>query len=139
MHDLDKSILERRSVRGFLPDALVPNDTLKEVLQLAQHTPSNCNVQPWRVFVAEGARRDTLSQRLLAELDGGNFGNPDDRDKELGEFVTMVYEQDQPVVESQRPEELPENLSEEMHIGGIDTFSIDYRRWLLALADELEE
>jgi nitroreductase len=78
MHDLDKSILERRSVRGFLPDALVPNDTLKEVLQLAQHAPSNCNVQPWRVYVAQGARRDTLSQRLLAELDGGSFGNPDD-------------------------------------------------------------
>ena len=62
----------------------------------------------------------------------------DRREKELGDFVTMVYDQDQPVVESQRPEELPEDLSEEIHLKGVDTFSVDYRRWLLALADELE-
>jgi phenylpropionate dioxygenase-like ring-hydroxylating dioxygenase large terminal subunit len=68
-----------------------------------------------------------------------NFGNPENKDKELGEFVTLVYDQDQPVVESQRPEELPEDLSEEIHLKGVDTFSVDYRRWLLALADELED
>ena len=67
-----------------------------------------------------------------------DFGNPEEREKELGDFVTRVYDQDQPVVESQRPEELPEDLSEEIHLKGIDTFSVDYRRWLLALADELE-
>jgi len=67
-----------------------------------------------------------------------DFGNPKEREKELSDFVTMVYGQDQPVVESQRPEELPEDLSEEIHLKGVDTFSVDYRRWLLALADELE-
>jgi vanillate O-demethylase monooxygenase subunit len=42
-------------------------------------------------------------------------------------------EQDRVVVESQRPEELPIDLSEELHIKGVDQASIEYRRWLLEL------
>jgi vanillate O-demethylase monooxygenase subunit len=38
------------------------------------------------------------------------------------------------VVESQRPEELPIDLSEELHIKGVDRVSIDYRRWLGEIA-----
>lgn len=63
MYDLDKTICERRSVRGFLPQP-VPRDVLEEVLELAQHAPSNCNVQPWRVYIASG---DTL-EKLRAAL-----------------------------------------------------------------------
>jgi len=59
MYDLDQAIRERRSVRGFLPKP-VPRELLEEVLELAQHAPSNCNVQPWRVYVASG--------KVLAEL-----------------------------------------------------------------------
>ena len=43
---VDEAILQRRSVRGFLPDE-VPQTTLAEVFQIAQRAPSNCNVQPW--------------------------------------------------------------------------------------------
>ena len=39
------------------------------------------------------------------------------------------------VVESQRPEELPIDLSEELHIKGVDRVSIDYRRWLGEIAN----
>lgn len=62
---LDDIILGRRSVRGFLGDP-VPRETLIEVLGLAQRTPSNCNVQPWRAFIASGARCDRLRERLTA-------------------------------------------------------------------------
>ncbi len=70
MQDLDAVILGRRSVRGFKPDP-VPRETLLEVLSLAQRSPSNCNVQPWRVFVASGARCDRLRQRLVGALRAG--------------------------------------------------------------------
>ena len=63
MYDLDETILQRRSVRGFLPKP-VPRELLEEVLSLAQRAPSNCNVQPWRVYIASG---DTLA-RLRDDL-----------------------------------------------------------------------
>lgn len=42
---LDDVIRQRRSVRGLLHDE-VPPQLLREVFELAQWTPSNCNVQP---------------------------------------------------------------------------------------------
>lgn len=70
MHDLDQTILERRSVRGFLPKP-VPEDILHEVLNLAQRAPSNCNVQPWRVYVASGEALQTLRSALVEAATSG--------------------------------------------------------------------
>lgn len=64
MPSLDDLIRTRRSVRAFLPEP-VPAATIREVFELAQHTPSNCNVQPWRSFVATGAACDRLRARLV--------------------------------------------------------------------------
>ena len=50
----------------------------------------------------------------------------------------QVYEQDRGVVESQRPEQLTEELSAELHVKNVDTYSVAYRVWLLELAKELE-
>lgn len=65
MYDLDKAICERRSVRGFLPKP-VPREVLEEVLALAQRAPSNCNVQPWRVYIASGDTIERLRAALVA-------------------------------------------------------------------------
>jgi nitroreductase len=70
MHDLDQTIKERRSVRGFLPKP-VPRDLLEEVLSLAQHAPSNCNVQPWRVYIASGEILEDLRDALVAAAESG--------------------------------------------------------------------
>jgi hypothetical protein len=43
-------------------------------------------------------------------------------------------DQDRPIAESQRPEALPIDLSEELHIAGPDKASIAYRRRLAELA-----
>ena len=67
MYDLDQTIRERRSVRGFLPNP-VPREVLEEVLGLAQHAPSNCNVQPWRVYIASGNTLERLRAALLQEV-----------------------------------------------------------------------
>ena len=58
---------ERRSTRLFLRDKPVPRELLDEALSLAMRAPSNSNVQPWRVFIASGPRRDRLVEALLEE------------------------------------------------------------------------
>lgn len=70
VRDIDEIIRTRRSVRGFRPEP-VPHETLLEVLELAQRAPSNCNVQPWRVYIAEGERCERLRRRLVAALEDG--------------------------------------------------------------------
>jgi hypothetical protein len=42
------------------------------------------------------------------------------------------------VAESQLPEELPADLSEEMYVSGADQISVEYRRWLLEMVKEHE-
>jgi nitroreductase len=70
MYGLDEAIRERRSVRGFLPTP-VPRDVLEEVLGLAQRAPSNCNVQPWRVYSASGDALEKLREALLEAVTTG--------------------------------------------------------------------
>lgn len=57
----------------------------------------------------------------------------DEVDRRFVDFQELILEQDRPVVESQRPEELPVDLSAELHIRGVDRVSIEYRRWLVEL------
>ena len=71
MYDLDQTIRERRSVRGFLPRP-VARGVLEEVFGLAQHAPSNCNVQPWRVYVASGDVLETLRGALVEAVTTGD-------------------------------------------------------------------
>ena len=63
-----------------------------------------------------------------------NYDQDPAKDKDFVEFQRVILEQDRVVVESQRPEQLPIDLSEELHIKGVDQVSIEYRRWLLELA-----
>ncbi|MBR1194566.1 nitroreductase [Bradyrhizobium sp. AUGA SZCCT0240] len=62
---IDQAIRRRRSVRGFLPDE-VPEATLREVFELAQWSPSNCNVQPWTPHVVSGEALKRLREALVA-------------------------------------------------------------------------
>lgn len=78
MFDLDKTIVERRSVRGFIPDRTVSKDVIQSALELAQWAPSNCNVQPWRVFVASGPRCNRLREGLVQAISEGEPPQPED-------------------------------------------------------------
>lgn len=62
----------RRSIRGFL-DKPVPESLIREVLEDAQHAPSNCNTQPWNTHVVRGGKLKQLSQILHAKNDAGEF------------------------------------------------------------------
>jgi vanillate O-demethylase monooxygenase subunit len=54
------------------------------------------------------------------------------------EFNELVIGQDKPIVQSQRPQELPFDLSAELHVRGVDRVSLEYRRWLAEVAREVE-
>lgn len=65
-HNLEGTIRARHSTRRFLSTP-VPRELLNEALSLAQCAPSNSNIQPWHIVIAEGARRDRLKELLMAE------------------------------------------------------------------------
>lgn len=73
---LDEAMRTRRSVRGYL-DKPVPKEVLEQVFALAQWTPSNCNIQPWKVFVASGEARDRLRARIVESVMNGEPFKPD--------------------------------------------------------------
>ena len=51
-------------------------------------------------------------------------------DEELNRKHRTIFEQDRVIVEAQRPEELPLDLVEELHLRGSDTAGLEYRRAL---------
>lgn len=54
----------RRSVRGFT-DRLIDKDLLTHIFEKAQLSPSNCNTQPWKTYVASGKACDQLRNDLV--------------------------------------------------------------------------
>ncbi|MBO1111384.1 nitroreductase [Bordetella petrii] len=64
LHTVEQAIVSRQSVRGFLPTP-VPPELVRRILRAAARAPSGSNIQPWKVHVVTGARRDALSQALV--------------------------------------------------------------------------
>lgn len=88
-HALDSLLLERHSVRAFKPDPIDPG-LVREVFTLAQRTASNCNVQPWRAWVASGDVRDRLRDRLVRAVAGGEEASTEDAIPNFeGEYRTL--------------------------------------------------
>ena len=61
-----------------------------------------------------------------------------DRDQEFHDMQYVILGQDQPIVESQRPEELPLDLTEELHVRGPDAVAVAYRRFMQELGVEID-
>jgi hypothetical protein len=71
--DVFKDVITgRRSVRGFQQRA-VDKALLEDIFSIAQQSPSNCNTQPWQVFVASGEKADNLRQQLSAAMMNGEM------------------------------------------------------------------
>ena len=75
VNPVDQAITSRLSVRAFLPDA-VERDTLMHLLDVASRAPSGVNTQPWKVYVLQGASRNTLVDKVCAAHDAIR-ANPD--------------------------------------------------------------
>jgi nitroreductase len=65
---VDAAITSRMSVRSFT-QAPVSRQTITELLQVASRAPSGTNTQPWKVYVLQGASRNTLCDKVCAVLD----------------------------------------------------------------------
>jgi nitroreductase len=62
------AIESRFSARAFLPTP-VPRATIEKMLALASRAASGTNTQPWKVYVLQGASRDTLVGKVCAAHD----------------------------------------------------------------------
>jgi len=65
---VDAVLTTRMSIRAFTGQE-VPRAALKEILQLASRAPSGTNTQPWKVYVLQGAHRQTLVDKVCAAHD----------------------------------------------------------------------
>ena len=73
---LEQAILTRHARRGYL-DKEVPQEILNKVFELAQWAPSNCNIQPWKVYVASGDLKSRLRDQMVQRVRQGVPFNPD--------------------------------------------------------------
>lgn len=70
LETLTRVLGARKSVRAFLPTP-VPRERLAAVFAAAQHAPSWCNTQPWRVVVTEPPRTDVVRDALVTAAKSG--------------------------------------------------------------------
>ena len=70
MMTVEDAIIGRRSIRAYL-DKPVARATIEKILTIAGRAPSGTNVQPWTVYVLQGARKAELSAELLRLFKAG--------------------------------------------------------------------
>jgi len=68
--DVTEALKTRRTIRAFKPDP-VPEDTIREVIELAGLSPSNGNTQPWNIAVVSGKARQQLEAAIFEEINNG--------------------------------------------------------------------
>lgn len=67
---LTRMMLSRHSTRSFLPSPVSRSD-LEDILSTAQHTPSNSNLQPWRLKIITGDALQRLKNVLTKTVLSG--------------------------------------------------------------------
>ena len=87
----------------------------------------------WMVYIATSPIHRTACRTFT--FMARNYDRDEDPDKYI-RFQLEIAEQDRLVTESQKPEELPVDLSAELHIRGVDAISLEYRKWLVELMDQ---
>lgn len=65
---VDAAITSRFSARAFLPRP-VPREMVEDILRVASRAPSGTNMQPWQVYVLQGASRDALVKKVSDAFD----------------------------------------------------------------------
>jgi nitroreductase len=65
---VDHAITTRMSARAFTRQP-VERAMIEDILRVASRAPSGTNTQPWRVYVLQGAKRDSLVEKVCAAHD----------------------------------------------------------------------
>ncbi|ACC73945.1 nitroreductase [Paraburkholderia phymatum] len=61
---------ERSSCRAFKPGS-VPRSTIMQILETAQRTTSDCNIQPWKIRIVSGSGLDRLRKCMYERAISG--------------------------------------------------------------------
>lgn len=77
--DAIEAIKARRSIRGFRPDP-VPQEVIREIMEVARFSPSGMNTQTWQMYVIAGEalekiKRDNIEKLALKEGIRPDLGN----------------------------------------------------------------
>lgn len=75
MH-VHEALINRYTCRAFRPDP-ISQELVREILELANRTPSWGNTQPWQIFVAAGDVLESLRQGSLDRFSKGIEGITD--------------------------------------------------------------
>ena len=75
LNAVDTAITSRMSARAFTQQA-VPRELLEQILEVSSRAPSGTNTQPWKVYVLQGASRDSLVEKVCTAHDAIR-ANPD--------------------------------------------------------------
>jgi len=67
------AVNSRRSMRVFKPDPVAKTD-IEWIIENANRSASNGNLQPWKLYVTMGAARKRLSAAILKAMDEGDNG-----------------------------------------------------------------
>lgn len=62
---VDQAITSRHSVRAF-KNTPIATQTIKDILTVSSRAPSGNNIQPWKVYVVTGQKRNELIQQVCA-------------------------------------------------------------------------
>lgn len=68
MVSIQQALDSRMSARAFTQQT-VSKDIIADILQMAARAPSGTNTQPWKVYVLQGASRDSLVDKVCAAHD----------------------------------------------------------------------
>jgi nitroreductase len=70
MMTVEEAIVGRHCYRAFLPQP-VPRELIARILRIAGRAPSGSNIQPWKVWVLDGAVKEAVSRELVDLYDAG--------------------------------------------------------------------
>ena len=70
---VSEAVNSRRSMRVFKPDPVAKAD-IEWIIENANRSASNGNLQPWKLYVTMGAARKRLSSAILKAMDDGDNG-----------------------------------------------------------------
>jgi len=74
--DVVEAIRQRRSVRGYKPEA-VPENILREIIETAQRAPSWANTQPWEFAIVRGEKLEAIRGAFVEKIKTAEPTNPD--------------------------------------------------------------
>ena len=87
---VSEAVNSRRSMRVFKPDPVAKAD-IEWIIENANRSASNGNLQPWKLYVTMGAARKRLSSAILKAMDDGDNG-PGAEYNVYPQEMTLVYD-----------------------------------------------